>query len=67
MQGGYETDHGTLSLPHDNNLSRNVDKTKEMVVDIRRNRVDQSTLHINGTILERVKSFKFLGVHMMET
>ncbi|KAI4876751.1 hypothetical protein NFI96_007079, partial [Prochilodus magdalenae] len=49
-----------------NNLSLNVDKTKEMVVDLRRTRRDHSPLHIDGSSVEIVKSTKFLGVHLAE-
>ncbi|KAI4889747.1 hypothetical protein NFI96_019341, partial [Prochilodus magdalenae] len=49
-----------------NNLSLNVDKTKEMVVDFRRTRRDHSPLHIHGSTVEIVKSTKFLGVHLAE-
>ncbi|KAI4891767.1 hypothetical protein NFI96_002517 [Prochilodus magdalenae] len=49
-----------------NNLSLNVDKTKEMVVDFRRTRRDHSPLHIDGCTVEIVKSTKFLGVHLAE-
>ncbi|KAI4896674.1 hypothetical protein NFI96_006448 [Prochilodus magdalenae] len=49
-----------------NNLSLNVDKTKEMVVDFRRTRHDHSPLHIDGSTVEIVKSTKFLGVHLAE-
>ncbi len=45
-------------------LSLNIDKTKELVVDFRR----QSREHtpIDKTPVERVNSFKFLGVHITE-
>ncbi|KAI4881446.1 hypothetical protein NFI96_000004 [Prochilodus magdalenae] len=49
-----------------NNLSLNVDKTKEMLVDFRRTRRDHSPLHIDGSTVEIVKSTKFLGVHLAE-
>ncbi|KAI4874534.1 hypothetical protein NFI96_008032 [Prochilodus magdalenae] len=49
-----------------NNLSLNVDKTKEMVVDFRRGRHDHSPLHTEGSTVEIVKSTKFLGVHLAE-
>ncbi len=42
----------------ENHLSLNIDKTKELVVDFRR----QSREHT----VERVNSFKFLGVHITE-
>ncbi|KAI4887144.1 hypothetical protein NFI96_003852 [Prochilodus magdalenae] len=49
-----------------NNLSLNVDKTKEMVVDFRRTRRDHSPLHIDGSTVEIVKTTKLLGVHLAE-
>ena len=48
----------------DNNLSLNVIKTKEMIVDYRKMRAEQAPINIDGTEVERVKSFKFLGVHI---
>ncbi|KAK2889881.1 hypothetical protein Q8A73_018181 [Channa argus] len=49
-----------------NNLSLNVDKTKEMVVDFRRAQGDHSPLIIDGSSVEIVKSTKFLGVHLAD-
>ncbi|KAI5100825.1 immunoglobulin kappa variable 6-21 [Silurus meridionalis] len=49
-----------------NNLSLNVDKTKEMVVDFRRAQSVQSPLIIDGSSVEIVKSTKFLGVHLAD-
>ncbi|KAI4890332.1 hypothetical protein NFI96_001129 [Prochilodus magdalenae] len=49
-----------------NNLSLNVDKTKEMVVDFRRTWCDHSPLHIDSSTVEIVKSTKFLGAHLAE-
>lgn len=49
-----------------NNLSLNVDKTKEMVVDFRRVQRDHSPLNIGGSPVEIVQSTKFLGVHLTE-
>ncbi|KAI4896466.1 hypothetical protein NFI96_009516 [Prochilodus magdalenae] len=50
-----------------NNLSLNTDKTKEMIVDPRRRRQELHTpLFIGGKEVERVKTFKFLGVHISE-
>ncbi|KAK3520665.1 hypothetical protein QTP70_029808, partial [Hemibagrus guttatus] len=46
-----------------NNLSLNVEKTKEMVVDFRRTQSDHSPLNINGSNVEIVKSTEFLGLH----
>ncbi|KAI5618998.1 gastrula zinc finger protein XlCGF28.1-like [Silurus asotus] len=49
-----------------NNLSLEVDKTKEMVVDFRRAQSDQSPLIFDGSSVEIVKSTKFLGVHLAD-
>ncbi|KAI3360543.1 hypothetical protein L3Q82_002422 [Scortum barcoo] len=51
----------------DNNLHLNVSKTKELIVDFRRRqREEHAPLSINGTTVERVSSFRFLGVHISE-
>ncbi|KAK3555192.1 hypothetical protein QTP86_010486 [Hemibagrus guttatus] len=47
-----------------NNLSVNVDKTKEMVVDFRSAQSNFSPLNTDGSSMEIVKSTKFLGVHL---
>ncbi|KAI5098695.1 hypothetical protein C0J45_10834 [Silurus meridionalis] len=49
-----------------NNLSLNVDKTKEMVVDFRRTQSDHSPLIIDGSSVEIIKSTKFLGVNLAD-
>ncbi|KAK3546037.1 hypothetical protein QTP70_019954, partial [Hemibagrus guttatus] len=49
-----------------NNLSLNVEKMKEMIVDFRRAQSDHSPLNINGSNEEIVKSTKFLSVHLAE-
>jgi hypothetical protein len=45
-------------------LSLNVSKTKEMIVDDRKRRAKHTPIHIDGAVVERVESFKFLGVHI---
>uniref|UniRef100_A0A8C5G818 Reverse transcriptase domain-containing protein n=2 Tax=Gouania willdenowi TaxID=441366 RepID=A0A8C5G818_GOUWI len=45
-----------------NNLQLNITKTKEIVVDFRRHRADPAPLYINGECVERVHTFRFLGV-----
>ncbi len=50
----------------DSNLSMNVEKTKEIVVDFRRVHSLHAPLTINGATVERVSSTKFLGVHITE-
>ncbi len=50
-----------------NNLSLNVEKTKAVVLDFRRrNSIDHPPLTINSSTVERVRSTKFLGVHITE-
>ncbi len=50
----------------ENHLSLNIDKTKELVVDYRRQSREHTPITINKTPVERVNSFKFLGVHITE-
>ncbi|KAK3512076.1 hypothetical protein QTP70_030371 [Hemibagrus guttatus] len=45
-----------------NNLSLNIEKTKEMVIDFRRAQSDHSPLNIDGSNMEIVKSTKLLGL-----
>ncbi|KAI3364792.1 hypothetical protein L3Q82_000987 [Scortum barcoo] len=49
-----------------NNLLLNTGKTKELIVDFRRNADPHTPIHIKGMTVERVNSFKFLGVHISE-
>ena len=48
----------------DNNLSLNVIKTKEMIVDYRKKRTEHAPILIDGAAVEQVESLKFLGVHI---
>ncbi len=50
----------------ENHLSLNIDKTKELVVDYRRQSREHTPITIDKTPVERVNSFKFLGVHITE-
>jgi hypothetical protein len=38
-------------------------KTKELIVDFRKEQREHPPIHIDGTAVEKVESFKFLGVH----
>jgi hypothetical protein len=48
----------------DNSLSLNVGKAKELIVDYRKRRAKHTSIHIDGAVVERVKSVKFLDVHI---
>ena len=48
-----------------NNLSLNIDETKEMIVDFR-SKADYSLLYISSSAVEKVSSTQFLGVHITE-
>ncbi len=51
----------------DNCLSLNVSKTKELIVDFRKRQQQPYTpLMISGTPVERVSSFKYLGVNISD-
>ena len=51
---------------HENNLSLNVIKTTELIVDFRKQQREHTHIHIDGTAVEKVKSFKSLGVHITD-
>ena len=48
----------------DNNLFLNMSKTKEQIMDHRKSCAEQAPINIDGAVMERVESFKFLGVHI---
>ena len=50
----------------DNNLSLNVDKTKELVIDFRRTLHKHNPLCINNLPVQIVQSTKFLGIHITD-
>ncbi len=63
---GYREEVSTLTKwCQENHLSLNIDKTKELVVDYRRQSREHTRITIHKTS-ERVSSFKFLGVHITE-
>ena len=47
-----------------NNLSLNVTKTKEMIVDYRKRSTEHVPILFDGAVVEQIESFKFLGVHI---
>jgi hypothetical protein len=50
----------------ENNLSLNVNKTKEMIVDFRKQQREHPPIHNDGAAVEKVESFKFLGIHITD-
>jgi len=56
-----------LFYANNNNLALNSGKTKGIIVDSRKTkRCTHAPIHINGTEVERVSSFRFLGVLVSE-
>ncbi len=54
-------------VPGQRSLSQNVRKTKELIVDFRkRQQWSYTPLMTSGTPVERVSSFKYLGVNISE-
>jgi hypothetical protein len=50
----------------ENNLSPDVNKTKELIVDFRKQQREHPPIHIDGAAVEKVESFKFLCVHITD-
>jgi hypothetical protein len=50
----------------DNNLTLNFNKTKEMIVDFRKQQREHPPNHIDGTVVEKVEGFMFLEVHIID-
>ena len=48
----------------DNNLSLNIRKSKELIVDYRKRRAEHTPIHIKGAVMEQVDRVKFLSVHV---
>ena len=55
-ESAYREEVSELALCQDNNLSLNVSKTKELIVDIRKQKREHAPIHINGTAVKRVSS-----------
>eukprot|EP00061_Rhincodon_typus_P007721 g29706.t1 len=53
---------GLVMWCNENNLSVNVGKSKELIIEFRKKGGEHAPIYINGTEVERVKSIKFLGV-----
>eukprot|EP00061_Rhincodon_typus_P018349 g47491.t1 len=51
---------------YENNLSLNIGKTKERIIDFRKKGGEHALNYINGTEVERLESVKFLGVTIID-
>ena len=51
----------------DNNLSLNGIKTKEIIVDYRKRRTKHASILSDRVVVEQVRRFKFLGIHVTNT
>jgi hypothetical protein len=65
-ESAYREEVSELALWCQDNLSLNVSKTKEFIVDFRKQRREHALIRIHRTAVERVSSLKFLGVHITE-
>eukprot|EP00061_Rhincodon_typus_P016127 g44176.t1 len=54
---------GLVMSCNDNNLSLNVSKTKELIIDFRKKWGEHAPIYINGAEVDRAESVKFLGDH----
>eukprot|EP00061_Rhincodon_typus_P004123 g21804.t1 len=52
-----------VSWSNDNDLSLNVDKTKELMIDFGKKGRGHAPIYINGAEVERIDIVNFLGVH----
>jgi hypothetical protein len=50
----------------ENNLSLNVNKMKALIVDFMKQQREHAPIHIDGTAVGKVESFKFLNVHITD-
>ena len=56
----------TVTWCAENNLTLNVTKTKEIIIDYRRNKNDKTPLVVHNQNVEIVKHFKFLGAYITD-
>eukprot|EP00061_Rhincodon_typus_P003867 g21163.t1 len=62
-KSNYRRDiEGVVTWCNENNPCLSIDKTKELIIDIRNKGGEHAPININGTEVERVKSTKFLRV-----
>jgi hypothetical protein len=50
----------------ENNLSPDVNKIKELIGDFRKQQREHHPIHIDLTTVEKVESFKFLGIQITD-
>ena len=62
----YREEVRTLAVVSGNKFSLNVNKTKELIMDFRRQQREHAPFHIDWTTVENVENFKFLGIHIID-
>ena len=60
----YREEVRDLTVWYQDNLSLNVSKTEELMVDYRIQRSEHAPIHIKWPVVDQVESFKFLSVHI---
>jgi len=65
-ESAYREEVKHLSVCRENNLLLNTVKTKELVIDYRREKTDITPLIISGDRVEQVSDFCFLGLYIEE-
>ncbi|XP_059807146.1 uncharacterized protein LOC132381625 isoform X4 [Hypanus sabinus] len=67
-KSAYRTEvQNLVSWCSENNLSLNTAKTKELIINFGKSQDDEyAPVFINGDTVERVSSFRFLGIHISE-
>ena len=60
----YRQEVRDLAVWCQDNLALTVGKTNDLIVDNRKRRDKHAPIHIDGAVVERVKSSKLLGVHI---
>eukprot|EP00061_Rhincodon_typus_P004763 g23376.t1 len=58
----YRKEKGLVTCYNENNLSLNVSKTKELIINLRKKAGEHDPIYINRAEVERVENITFLGM-----
>ena len=64
IEDNYRRQIGYVNWCDNNNLFLNVSKTKELIIDFRRNNSNIEPVLINNSEVEKISVFKFLGCYL---